>query len=79
MSDPAWDLIRLALSTVADTAIVPLQDVLSLESEARMNTPGRGLGNWSWRYHPDQLQPQIAERLRGLVERYNRGPAKPGP
>ncbi len=79
MSDPAWDLIRLVLSTVADTAIVPLQDVLSLESEARMNTPGRGLGNWSWRCHPDQLQPQIAERLRGLVERYNRGPAKPGP
>jgi 4-alpha-glucanotransferase len=70
--DVAWDMIRYAHSSVADTAIVPLQDVLSLESEARMNTPGQGLGNWSWRFHPDQLQPHLAERLKELVVRYNR-------
>ena len=71
-SDIAWDLIRVALASVADTAIVPLQDVLSLESEARMNTPGEGMGNWSWRYHPDQLQPRLAEHFKEMVVRYNR-------
>ena len=47
--DIAEDLIRLALQSIADTAIVPLQDVLDLGSEARMNTPGAPQGNWAWR------------------------------
>jgi 4-alpha-glucanotransferase len=48
-SDIAWDFIRLAWSSVAEMALAPLQDVLDLGSEARMNYPGRGAGNWTWR------------------------------
>ena len=53
--DPAWELIRMAWSSVADLALTPLQDVLVLGTEARMNMPGRGVGNWSWRLKGDQL------------------------
>jgi 4-alpha-glucanotransferase len=79
--DIAWDMIRLALSSVADSAIVPMQDVLSLETEARMNTPGHGEGNWTWRYHKDQLAPELAERLNDLASTFNRlpTPSKPLP
>ena len=59
---------------VAETAIVPLQDVLALGSEARMNTPGRAGGNWSWRYTPDILSPTVLERLRVLTALYGRAP-----
>ena len=52
-----WDIIRLALSSVADTAIVPLQDLLGLGSEARMNYPSRPTGNWGWRCLPGALTP----------------------
>lgn len=71
-SDIAWDLIRLAYASTADVAIVPLADVLRLGSEARMNIPGAPSGNWSWRYHPDQLQPGLDTGLRSLVETYGR-------
>ncbi len=67
-----WDLIRLALSSVADTAIVPLQDVLGLSSEARMNVPGRAIGNWSWRFRADQLTPQLRDKLSEMTGVYNR-------
>ena len=70
--DIAWDLIRLAMASVSDTAIVPLQDVLRLGDEARMNTPGQLGGNWAWRYHQDQLQPGLADGLRDLVFAYGR-------
>ena len=60
-SEIHWDLIRLALASVADTAIVPLQDVLGLGSEARMNVPGRAEGNWGWRFRAGQFD---AERPR---------------
>ena len=50
-----WVLIRAVLASVADIAIVPLQDVLGLGSEARMNLPGTVSGNWKWRYKPDAL------------------------
>ncbi|MEN9937720.1 MAG: 4-alpha-glucanotransferase [Chloroflexota bacterium] len=70
--DISWDLIRLALGSVAEAAIVPLQDVLKLGSEARMNTPGRPAGNWSWRYTEGALEPFIAGRLRQLTELYGR-------
>jgi 4-alpha-glucanotransferase len=73
-SDISWDFIRLALASVAETAIVPLQDVLALGSAARMNTPGRAAGNWSWRYTPDMLSPQVTDRLRTLTELYGRAP-----
>ena len=48
-SDVTWDLIRAAWASVADYALAPLQDLLDLDSEARMNLPGRPSGNWCWR------------------------------
>ena len=63
-----WALIRAAFTSVAQTAIVPIQDVLGLGSEARMNRPGDGDANWSWRYLPNALTPAHAERVRRLAE-----------
>ncbi len=67
-----WDFIRLALMSVADTAIIPLQDVLSLGSEARMNTPGVNTGNWRWRFTSDMLTNEIRDRLKEMAEIYGR-------
>jgi 4-alpha-glucanotransferase len=67
-----WPLIELAMSSRARLAIVPAQDVLGLGSEARMNTPGRSEGNWSWRLRRGQLTSAHAVRLRELTERYRR-------
>jgi 4-alpha-glucanotransferase len=58
--------------SVADTAIVPMQDVLGLGNEARMNLPGRPEANWSWRLPPDGLRDTDAAWLAGLVETYGR-------
>jgi 4-alpha-glucanotransferase len=69
-----WDLIRLALSSIANQAIVPLQDIFGLGSEARMNQPGQPAGNWTWRYQPEALQPELGDRLRRLTETYGRAP-----
>jgi 4-alpha-glucanotransferase len=63
-----WDLIRTAYASVAELAIVPVQDVLGLGGDARMNTPGRTSGNWRWRVAAEQLEAQRAMRLRRLVE-----------
>jgi 4-alpha-glucanotransferase len=68
-----WDLIALALESPANTAIVPLQDVLGLGSEARMNVPGRPWGNWQWRFRQEQLRPEAEERLENLTRGANRG------
>ena len=62
-----WDFIRLAFSSVADTAIIPLQDVLGLGNESRMNTPGTTFGNWEWRLEPGELTDEITEHLRELT------------
>jgi 4-alpha-glucanotransferase len=62
-SDIVWDLIRLAWSSIARVAIVPVQDLLVLDSSARMNRPGIAAGNWEWRMTPDQ---PIADALSGL-------------
>jgi 4-alpha-glucanotransferase len=70
--DIAWDLIRLALSSVAEWAVVPLQDVLSLGADARMNVPGRPEDNWTWRYTEGALTPAHAERLAELTMTYGR-------
>jgi 4-alpha-glucanotransferase len=67
-----WDLIRLALASVADLAIIPLQDLLGLGAEARMNTPSRESGNWSWRYQAAQLTPEIGQRLGEMTMTYGR-------
>ncbi|MDZ4719043.1 MAG: 4-alpha-glucanotransferase [Roseiflexaceae bacterium] len=71
-SDISWDLIRIAFMSVADTAIVPMQDVFGLGTEARMNLPGRLGGNWNWRYLTDDLHPELAERLHLLTRLYGR-------
>jgi 4-alpha-glucanotransferase len=67
-----WDFIRAVLSSVADTAIVPLQDVLGLGTEARMNLPNSINRNWAWRFKEDALTDTHAERLRDLTETYGR-------
>jgi 4-alpha-glucanotransferase len=67
-----WDFIRLAMGSVSDTVIVPLQDVLGLDSDARMNFPGRSTGNWSWRCLPGALTNKIAQRLAAMTELYGR-------
>ncbi len=67
-----WPLIRLALSSVAVTAIVPMQDILGLGGGHRMNTPGTTEGNWSWRFQWEQLAEGAAGRLRHLTHLYGR-------
>jgi 4-alpha-glucanotransferase len=66
-ADIAWDLIRAAYTSVADRAIVPVQDVFGLGSEARMNTPGEGGNSWSWRAREEDFTPARADRLRSLA------------
>jgi 4-alpha-glucanotransferase len=70
--DPAWDLIRVAWESRAALAIAPLQDVLDLDNEARMNLPGTDEGNWRWRYDPGALTDENAQRLCSLTERTRR-------
>lgn len=72
--DVTWAMIRAAYASVARTAIVPLQDILDLGSEARLNTPSRLEGNWAWRYAEGDLTAAHAERLRTLAQRYGRAP-----
>lgn len=67
-----WALMRAVLASVADTAIIPLQDVLGLGSEARMNLPGTARGNWRWRFLPGALDPDLAARLLELNRAYDR-------
>ncbi len=71
-SDIAWDLLRLAFMSIADIAIVPLQDVLRLGAEARMNVPGVAEGNWEWRLRPKTLTPGLADGLHKLTITYKR-------
>jgi 4-alpha-glucanotransferase len=66
-ADPVWSLIERAFSSRAVLALVPLQDVLGLGSEARMNLPGTAEGNWAWRFRADDLTPELAERLHGVT------------
>lgn len=74
LRDIAWDLIRLGWSCGASLAIAPLQDVLDLETEARMNLPGRPDGNWQWRMRPGAFGDQVIGRLADLTEAYGRAP-----
>ena len=67
-----WDMIRAVLASVADTAIVPLQDVLGLGTTARMNLPGTNQHNWRWRLQPRQLNARLSKRLRTLTHTYGR-------
>ena len=72
LQDPAWDFIRMALSSVGRTVVIPMQDVLGLGSETRMNRPSIGSGNWSWRMAADYRDGAEAKRLLEMVELYQR-------
>ena len=71
-ADEAWRIVELTLSSVGALAIVPVQDVLGLGSEARMNRPGTTRGNWSWRLEVGQLTGAHAARLRAAAARSRR-------
>ncbi len=68
----AWAMLRAAQASVARMVIAPLQDVLGLGSEARMNFPSRAEGNWAWRATAEQLTPQLAEKLAEVTALYGR-------
>ena len=76
----AWDFVRAAYQSVCSLVVLPLQDLLSLGSEARFNTPGQAAGNWSWRYSTgqlDRLREDSTGYLRELAELYGREPEAP--
>ena len=70
--DIVWTMIKLAADSVANTCIFPLQDVLHLGSEARMNTPSAPEGNWTWRFHRGALHPDFAHKLAAIAEMTDR-------
>jgi 4-alpha-glucanotransferase len=67
-----WDFIRLAMISAANTVIIPMQDVLGLGREARMNMPSTCEGNWSWRLNGNELTSELAAKLGGITETYGR-------
>jgi 4-alpha-glucanotransferase len=67
-----WPMIRSALASGANLAIVPLQDILGLDSSHRMNTPGTTEGNWVWRFEWDMVKPETESRLMHRVKMYGR-------
>ncbi|MCS7312168.1 MAG: 4-alpha-glucanotransferase [Acidobacteria bacterium] len=68
----AWEMVRLAMMSVADRVVIPMQDVLGLGAEARMNTPATTAGNWEWRLPSHRITPELARRLADLTETYGR-------
>lgn len=76
-AEVGWDFVRAAYASVANLAVIPLQDLMSLGSEARFNTPGKPQGNWTWRYRAEQLRAlhdHSAGYLRELAAMYAREP-----
>ncbi|GKX28519.1 4-alpha-glucanotransferase [Vallitalea longa] len=71
--DITWDFIRTCFGSVSKIAVIPLQDILSLDNDARMNTPGTSMGNWQWRYTDDMLTNNISKKLLAITELYGRG------
>ncbi|HEY9843233.1 MAG TPA: 4-alpha-glucanotransferase [Candidatus Obscuribacterales bacterium] len=68
-----WQLIRLAMSSVANTVLIPMQDLLGLNDEVgRMNTPGKAEGNWAWRLQDQEITPEVVHSLKHWTEIYNR-------
>ena len=67
-----WDFIRAVFGSVADVAIVPLQDLFGFGSDARMNTPGTTLGNWEWRYEAHMLSQELQHQLLHVTRLYGR-------
>jgi 4-alpha-glucanotransferase len=74
-----WDAIRSATASVADTVVIPLQDVLGLGCSARMNVPGNPVGNWSWRFRSGQIRPDTRARLAELTTVFGRWNGEPPP
>ena len=70
--DIAWDLTRAAFASVADMAVIQMQDLLDLDNSARLNTPGTTEGNWTWRYRREQLDHTVTERLHLITRIYGR-------
>ncbi len=68
-----WEMVRLAMVSVAKIVIFPLQDILGLGEASRMNRPSTTWGNWEWRLRQDQLTPSVSERLLEMTETYGRG------
>jgi 4-alpha-glucanotransferase len=71
-SQVSWELIRMAMGSVAKIAVIPMQDVLGLGAAARMNLPAKPKGNWQWRMRPSLTTPRLAEKLRKLTAAYGR-------
>ena len=71
-SNVHWELIRLLMRSAANIAIIPMQDILGLNEEARMNLPATVQGNWKWRYAEEQLTPEIKARLAEMTRIYGR-------
>jgi 4-alpha-glucanotransferase len=69
----SWELIKLAMHSVADIALIPMQDILRLDGSARMNTPGTVSGNWQWRMAPDALTNNLSDDLALLTRESGRG------
>ncbi|MBC7620236.1 MAG: 4-alpha-glucanotransferase, partial [Candidatus Saccharibacteria bacterium] len=70
--DVHWNLIRASSASVADTAVHPMQDILGLGTECRMNLPGKSEGYWEWRFDWSQVEPEHASRLKHLTRIYGR-------
>ncbi|MBD1884480.1 4-alpha-glucanotransferase [Microcoleus vaginatus] len=71
-----WSLIRMGWMSVANMAIVPYQDLLGLDTDARMNFPGKAEGNWGWRYRPEALNWEVRDRLKTMTYISGRAPNK---
>lgn len=71
-ADAPGEFIRMGMMSVAKMFIMPMQDLLGLGAEGRMNTPSAALDNWEWRLVPGQVTPLLAENLRRLTETYGR-------
>ncbi len=74
LDDPIWVFMHTGMSSCANTFIMPMQDVLGLGAEARMNTPGVPQGNWSWRFTPEQLEHRVNPALPHMTWLYQRRP-----
>lgn len=67
-----WELIRLLMGSVANTVIIPMQDILGLDEESKMNLPATSDGNWQWRLNPKRITPLVCEKLGEITATYAR-------
>ncbi len=72
----SWELIRMAMMSVSTISVIPMQDILNLGSAARMNQPSVTYGNWEWRLLPEQLTPDVSEKLMDMTRLYGRAKEK---